>query len=193
MNLKAHPVCASGLGAVEGIQFLMSTHGFGADNVETIRCGVRPHSLNILMHHEPKTGLQAKFSAEYWPAIALLRGRLGLREIADEVVSSPEVQAMIRKVKVYPDPEIGVATARVNIEVTLNDGRVLREAYFPAKEATGNPLTRDELTGKFNECAKWGGVSVANAARAVELLLGLERVRTVEELMKCVIADARHG
>jgi hypothetical protein len=99
---------------------------------------------------------------------------------------------MIRKVKVYPDPEIGVATARVNIEVTLNDGRVLRVAYFPAKGAADNSLTRDELAGKFNECAEWGGVSVANAARAVELFLGLERVQTVEALMKCVIADARH-
>ena len=193
MNLKAHPVCASGLGAVEGIQSLMSTHGFDAEDVATIRCGVRPHSLNILMYHEPRTGLQAKFSAEYWPAITLLRGRLGLRETTDEVVSSPEVQAMIRKVKVYPDPEISVATARVNIEVTLNDGRVLRKAYFPAKGATDNPLTRDELTGKFNECAEWGGVSGANAARAVELFLGLERVQTVGELMKCVTADARHG
>jgi 2-methylcitrate dehydratase PrpD len=192
MNLKAHPVCASGLGAVEGMQSLMRTHGFGAEDVETIRCGVRPHSLNILMYHEPKTGLEAKFSAEYWPAITLLRGRLGLRETMDEIVSSPEVQAMIKKVTVYPDPEISVATARVVIEVTLKDGRVVREAYFPAKGATDNPLTRDELTGKFNECAEWGGVSAANAARAVELLLSLERVRTAGELMKCVIADARH-
>ena len=134
--------------------------------MQAIRCGVRPHSLNILMYHEPKTGLQAKFSAEYWPAITLLRGRLGLREITDEVVSSPEVQAMIRKVTVYPDPQISVATARVNIEVTLKDGRVLKEAYFPAKGATDNPLTRDELTAKFDECAEWGGVSRANAARA---------------------------
>src|SRR4051812_46981697 len=104
MNLKAHPVCASALGAVEGMQSLVAQHGFTADEVETIECGVRPHSLNILMYHDPKTGLEAKFSAEYWPAITLLRGRLGLREITDEVVAHPDVQALIGKVKVYPDP-----------------------------------------------------------------------------------------
>lgn len=189
MNLKAHPVCASGLGAVEGMQSLMRRHAFSAHDVEKIRCGVRPHSLNILMYHEPKTGLEAKFSAEYWPAITVLRGRLGLREITDEVVSSSDVQAMVRKVEVYPDPSISVATARVNIEVTLKDGRVLTEAYFPAKGATDNPLTRAELTEKFNECAEWGGVSRTNAARGVELLLGLERMQSIKALMAHVVAE----
>src|SRR5688572_2592603 len=149
MNLKAHPVCASALGAVEGMQSLISKHGFTAEDVALIECGVRPHSLNILMYHEPTTGLQAKFSAEYWPAITLLRGRLGLREITDEVVSQPQVRELVRKVKVYPDPSITVSNARVNIKVTLKDAQTYSEAYYPAKGATDNPLTPRELTDKF--------------------------------------------
>jgi 2-methylcitrate dehydratase PrpD len=188
MNLKAHPVCASALGAVEGMQSLMRAHRITAENVERIECGVRPHSLNILMYHEPKTGLQAKFSAEYWPAITLLRGRLGLSEITDEVVSAPDVQALIGKVKVYPDPSITVSTARVNIKVILKDGRAFTEAYFPAKGAADNPLTQAELAEKFNECAAWGGISSTQAARALELLAGLERLEKIDELMKCVVA-----
>jgi 2-methylcitrate dehydratase PrpD len=191
MNLKAHPVCASALGAVEGMQSLMRSHRFTAEDVERIECGVRPHSLNILMYHEPKTGLQAKFSAEYWPAITLLRGRLGLAEITDEVVSAPEVQALIRKVKVYPDPSITVATARVNIKIVLKDGRTVSEAYFPAKGAADNSLTQGELAEKFNECAAWGGIPAPRAARALELLLGLERLESVDELMRCVVAENR--
>ena len=189
MNLKAHPVCASALGAVEGMQALMKTHGFTADDVELVECGVRPHSLNILMFHEPKTGLQAKFSAEYWPAITLLRGRLGLREVADDVVAMPEVQALVRKVKVYPDPSITVSTARVNIKVTLKDGRTCSEAYFPAKGATDNPLSEAELTDKFRECAAWGGVAPAKSERAIDLLLGLDRLDRVDEVMRCVVAS----
>jgi len=188
MNLKAHPVCASALGAVEGMQALMTTHHFTADDVELIECGVRPHSLNILMFHEPKTGLQAKFSAEYWAAITLLRGRLGLREVADDVVARPDVQALIKKVKVYPDPSITVATARVNIRVTLKNGRTQSEAYFPAKGATDNPLSEAELAEKFRECAAWGGVAAVNAERAIDLLLGLDRLDRVDEVMRCVVA-----
>ena len=187
MNLKAHPVCASALGAVEGMQSLIAAHGFTVDDVDMIECGVRPHSLNILMYHEPKTGLQAKFSAEYWPAITLLRGRLGLREITDEVVSQAPVQALIRRVKVYPDPSITVSNARVNIKVTLKDGRTVSEAYYPAKGATDNPLTREELVAKFNECAEWGGVSALKAARAVEIVSTLEHAKGVAPLMDSVV------
>jgi 2-methylcitrate dehydratase PrpD len=188
MNLKAHPVCASALGAVEGTQSLMREHRFTVEDVERIECGVRPHSLNILMYHEPKTGLQAKFSAEYWPAITLLTGRLGLREITDEIVARPEVQALVGKVNVYPDPAITVSTARVNIKVTLRDGRTLSEAYFPAKGAADNPLTQTELAEKFNECAEWGGISAVQSARALELLLSLQTVENIDELVACLVA-----
>lgn len=188
INLKAHPVCASGVGAVEGMQALMARHGFGADDVERIECGVRPHALNILMHHEPKTGLEAKFSAEYWAAITLLRGRLGLQEVTDEVVAAPEVQALVKKAKVYPDPSITVSEAHVKLNVLLKNGAVHTEAYYPAKGAADNPLTDEELDAKFYECAQWGGMSRAQAARAIELVRGLERLDHCAELVRCLVA-----
>jgi 2-methylcitrate dehydratase PrpD len=186
INLKAHPVCASALGAVEGMQSLMKTHGITAEDVERIECGVRPHSLNILMYHEPKTGLEAKFSAEYWPAITLLAGRLGLNEITDAVVARPDVQALVKKVTVYPDPSIQVSTARVNIKVTLKNGKSYSEGYYPAKGATDNPLSREELLEKFDECAAWGGISPKNAGRAAAILLDLENMTAADELMTCL-------
>jgi 2-methylcitrate dehydratase PrpD len=188
INLKAHPVCASALGAVEGMQSLMTRHGFAAHDVERIECGVRPHSLNILMYHEPKTGLQAKFSAEYWPAITLLRGRLGLHEVTDQVVLSAEVQDLVKKVRVYPDPSITVSQARVEIRVTLKSGASFSEAYYPAKGAADNPLSREELVEKFHECAQWGGVASEKAGRAIDLVLNMERTQDCAELMACVVA-----
>ena len=186
INLKAHPVCASALGAVEGMQSLMKAHGIKPEDVEAIECGVRPHSLNILMYHEPKTGLQAKFSAEYWPAITLLEGRLGLREVTDEIVREPRVQDFVKKVRVYPDPSIEVSTARVNIKVRLKNGKSYSEGYFPAKGATDNPLSREELLEKFSECTGWGGVPAERSRRAADILLDLERMITADELMSCV-------
>ena len=97
INVKADPVCASGVGAVEGMQALMARHEFGPDEVERIECGVRPHALNILMHHQPKTGLEAKFSAEYWAAITLLRGRLGLQEVTNSHAFHPHRARIARR------------------------------------------------------------------------------------------------
>ena len=138
------------------------------------------------MHHQPKTGLEAKFSAEYWAAITLLRGRLGLREVTDEAVAAPEVQALVKMVTVYPDPSITVSQAHVKIKVLLKNGATHTEAYYPAKGAADNPLTRAELDAKFHECAQWGGVSRERAARAIELVRGLERLDHCAELVRCL-------
>lgn len=92
----------------------------------------------------------------------------------------------MKKVKVYPDPSIQVSTARVNIKVTLKNGKSYSEGYYPAKGATDNPLTREELLEKFHECAAWGGVSKTDAGRAAAILLDLERMTGPAELMKAV-------
>jgi len=39
----------------------------------------------------------------------------------------------------------------------------------------------------FDECAQWGGVAPDKAARAVDPLLGLDRVTSPDELMRCVV------
>jgi len=88
---------------------------------------------------------------------------------------------------VYPDPSITVSHARVAIKVTLKDGRTYAEAYYPAKGAADNPLTRDDLTAKFNECAEWGGIPAAKAARAIALVSELERQANVNALMDSVV------
>src|SRR5207253_2053132 len=53
---------------------------------------------NALIHHQPKDGLQAKFSMEFCMASLLLYGKAGLNEFADEVVNRPAVQEMIRRI-----------------------------------------------------------------------------------------------
>ncbi|MFM9982160.1 MAG: MmgE/PrpD family protein [Burkholderiales bacterium] len=188
INLKANPVCASGVGGIEGMQRMLAEHKFKAADVESIAAGVRPKSLNILMYHTPETGLEAKFSAEYWMAATIVYGRVGLEQVTDAAVQNPEVQALLRKVKVYPDESILVSAARVNITVKLKDGREITESYYPPKGAADNPMTEQELGAKFAECMAWGGISEQKITRAKEIVLGLEKAKSVPELMQALVA-----
>jgi len=61
-----------------------------------------------LLHHRPKTGLEAKFSMEFCMAILLLRGKAGLSEFSDAVVRSADVQEMIGRVNFYVDRRLKV-------------------------------------------------------------------------------------
>lgn len=188
INLKANPVCASGVGSIEGMQSLVKEHGVKPEDIESIDCGVRPTALNILMHHDPKCGLEAKFSVEYWMAAVLLDGRVGLTQLKDEYVNRPEVREITKKVRVYSRPEITLEEARVKIDVKLKDGRELTVEYFPPKGAPDNPMSEQELVEKFHDCAAWGGLPKHKADTAIDLLLRLDEIDNVGPLMTATIA-----
>lgn len=188
INLKANPVCASGVGSIEGMQGLVEEHGVKPEDIESIDCGVRPTALNILMHHDPKSGLEAKFSVEYWMAAVLLDGRVGLTELRDENVNRPEVREITSKVRVYGDSAITLEEARVKIDVKLKDGRELNAEYFPPKGAPDNPMTERELVAKFHDCAAWGGLPENKAETAIDMLLRLDAIDDIGPLMAATVA-----
>jgi 2-methylcitrate dehydratase PrpD len=192
INLKKYPVCASGLGAIDGMLALVLEHDIDPADVETIECAVRPKSLDILMHHDPKTGLEAKFSLEYWVAAALLDREFGLRQTTDAHVLRPAVRELIRKVRLTKDPTITFPASRVKLTVTLTDGRELRTVAYPPKGAPDNPMSEAELVAKFRDCAAWGGLAPDRTERAIAMLLGLEDLKDVAALMDCLVVAERH-
>src|SRR5437879_12628685 len=92
-----------------------------------------------LLHHQPKTGLEAKFSMEFCLAILLLERKAGLGEFSDKVVQRTDVQEMIRKINFYVDPHAesaGFDKMMSILKIHLRDGRIItgRAAY-----AEGSP------------------------------------------------------
>ena len=51
------------------------------------------------------------------------------------------------------------------IEVELADGTVVKGAADFGKGSPANPMSDDELTDKFRQCAAWGGLDAAQSAR----------------------------
>lgn len=102
INLKMYPICGSGMGAVEGVLSLLQEHDIRAQDVDSIECFARPKFVELLMYHVPKTGLEARFSMEYWMTIAMLERQLGLKQLTDEKVQEPRVREFIKKVKISP-------------------------------------------------------------------------------------------
>jgi 2-methylcitrate dehydratase PrpD len=56
-------------------------------------------TMQPLIHHKPRTGLQGKFSLEYAITAALLDGRPGFASFTDEAVNRPEAQRLLRLVR----------------------------------------------------------------------------------------------
>ena len=184
INLKMYPICGSGMGAAEGILSLIEEHDIKAEEVESVECFARPKYVEILKHHDPKTGLEAKFSMEYWMTIALLERQIGLRQFTDNKVQESKVREYIKRVRVSPDPSIQYPWSKVRIKVDMKDGRSYTTLYFPPKGTPENPMSDEELLAKYRGCAEWCGLPKEKTEESIELTMELEKLANVDELMK---------
>jgi 2-methylcitrate dehydratase PrpD len=100
--------------------------------------------------HAPPNGYAAKFSLPYLLATVLVRGRAGLAEFDDAAVRDPGVLAIARRVTYELDATIDYPRQFVgDVEITLADGRVLRERQDRPRGGPDAPLTRTEVEAKF--------------------------------------------
>ncbi len=186
VSIKPHP---SGSLTHPGMTLLLSLikqHDIRPDQVDSVKVGTNQNMPNALIHHQPRTELQAKFSMEFCMAILLLLRKAGLPEFTDEVVNRPDVQAMIQKVEfgVHPDAEAaGYDKMTTIIEIALKDGRKISGRADFGKGSPANPMSYEEVADKFRECAAFSRWPSAKAERVVELVRGLEDVYDVRELV----------
>jgi 2-methylcitrate dehydratase PrpD len=111
-------------------------------------------SLQPLIHHAPRTGLEGKFSLEYGIAAALLDRPPGLESFGDEAVLRPAARRLMERVTVTAEPGgDGLLDGEVEIEVERSVGEPLRTSLARPPGAPGRPATADELAAKLTTCA----------------------------------------
>jgi 2-methylcitrate dehydratase PrpD len=121
----------------------------------------------------PPNGYAARFSLPYLVASILVRGRAGLAEFTDGAVREPAVLALARRVTYELDATIDYPRQFVgDVELTLADGRVLRERQDRPRGGPDAPLTRAELEAKFrgNAALALSPAGVDGVVRAVDAL-----------------------
>jgi 2-methylcitrate dehydratase PrpD len=185
VSIKPHPSGSLTHPAMHALARLAEEHDVRAEQVERVRVGTSRHLPNALIHHRPRTALEAKFSMEFCAAIVLLERRGGLAEFRDEVVLRPDVQALIERVEFAVDPEAeaaGFDRMATLIEIELRDGRVLRGRADFAAGSPALPMSYDDVAAKFRECADHASWPAHRVEAAIELVARLEDLDDVGEL-----------
>ena len=173
VSIKPHPsgsLTHPGMGVMLD---LIRQHDIRPEQVRRVRVGTNRNMPNALIHHRPRSELNAKFSMEFCMAILLLERRAGLSEFTDEVVNRPGVQTMVEKIDfgVHPEAEAaGYDKMTTIIEIELTDGRTVSGRADFGKGSPSNPMSDGELEAKFFECAAWGGLAEDKATRVAELV-----------------------
>lgn len=154
LSVKKYPACFNTHRTMDAI---IDGAPIDPENVASIAVTLEPRGLLPLIHSRPTTGLEGKFSLQYTAAVALTDRNVVMATFTDEAVNRPELQALLRKVKVAESatPPFGATTYEVAyscVEVTLNDGSVQQRRTDHPRGYGQIPLSDQELLDKFADC-----------------------------------------
>jgi 2-methylcitrate dehydratase PrpD len=151
LAIKLFPCCYA---LQRPIAALSALREADAERVARVVVRTPESALAPLIHSAPATGLEGKFSLEYAIAATLLDGRPGIASFTDEAVARPEAQALLRRVEADAVPGGDhLLAGEAAIEVTLQDGSVLRTVLDVPAGAPQRPPSADELAAKVADCA----------------------------------------
>lgn len=185
VSIKPYPCGVVGHPAMDAMQALAVRHDLRPEDVAHVKVSTGSNvlpPLGPLRYKKAETALQGKFCVPFQMASMIIRRKAGMREFSDEFVQSPLVQEMMDRVEAVIDPQID-ALGRDKIvsliEVQLKDGRILRgrssEHY---RGGPRNPLTREELAEKFNDCVQ----RILNSDQARKLMETIESIERLDSV-----------
>lgn len=191
-SYKAYPCCRWAHPSIDAVAHLMQTHGLRAAEIE--RVAIRTfHNATRLAGHFPETPDEFAYGIAYPVATMIVRGRIGVAELAAESLRDPEIRAMSARIELIDDAHFtrisqGKRWAQVTIET--RDGRLFEDEPRTPKGDSDLPLSDAEMSEKFHLFAE----PVLGAARASELEAlalnfdGLERADFARLLDLCLAA-----
>ena len=196
VSLKPHPCGSLGHPSMDAMLKLVLTHDVKPEQVKAVRFRAGSNILNPLRYQIARTELEAKFCPAFMMSSLVLRRKAGIHEFTDEFVQSAPVQEMMRKVTTIRDQVIearGFDKMRSTIEVDLTDGRTLvQDADERYRGGPDKPFTREELHGKFTDCASLV-LQPAAIGATLDRLESLEQVRNVRDVVNTVTAGVLEG
>ena len=140
---------------------------------------------------KPETRETADHSLPYITSIALIDGEVTDKQFQPERFMDPKIWKFLETVTVQRNAELSSLYARAVaniVHVTLEDGRTLsKRVDYPLGNAL-NPVTDQQLEGKFNALVV-PFLGEVKAKKIIDLGWKLDEAKNVEPLMQAVVME----
>jgi 2-methylcitrate dehydratase PrpD len=180
-SIKMHPSCGANHTSIAGTLELIRRYDLQADDVLSVDVTMPPYAARLVGGaYDPSGDAQVavQFNVRYSIACLLVRRRLGLAEIQQDVARDTEINRHVGKVNVHIDEtQKGTRGPIVLRMLTKSHG----EISTVSNQVPGSleaPVSDAEIQKKFDECLRLG-VRPLDDAR-VEVLM--QRVHSVQSL-----------
>jgi 2-methylcitrate dehydratase PrpD len=193
ISLKPYPSGSLSHPAMTELKRLIELHEIRPAQVKRVEVGANHAMTEALLHHQPQTGLEAKFSMEFCVAILLLQRKAGLAQFTNQVVQRSDVKEMIGKVRYYVDPEAeaaGFDKMTSIIKITLKSGKVISGRANFGKGSPADPMTFDETAAKFRGCAEYAEWPKSKTDALIAFVADLETAPAVNGLTQLLSKES---
>jgi 2-methylcitrate dehydratase PrpD len=183
---KPYPSCAATHSFLDGILGLIGQYDIKAEDVDSVECGIFYRLPKMLIHSNPQTGLEGKFSLEFCIALALQERKVSLGHFTDSKVKEPGIQKLIKKIKKEVTDEAG--GKGTDLPTAILTVRMKNGATYPCRVKTRkgspkSPLSAQEVMNKFMECAQLN-YSVGQSRRIMEALMNVEKTEDIGKIIQ---------
>ncbi len=166
---------------VQALEELRAAHGFMAGDIESATIGTSRKAMASHDIPEPTDVMGAQYSVPFSVALSFFKDPMDPRSFRDVDVADPDILALSRRIKLEHFEETtkpGQAwVCRVGLK--LKDGRSFEKTMHDFRGAPTEPMSADELDGKFRASTANLGEAKANA-----LLRGLHDLESQPSLRR---------
>ena len=178
---KYHASCYVTHSPIEAAIAVVQEEGIDIHDIRSIDVRVSLQAPSAADKTDPKTGLEGKFSINYCVANALLRGNTGMQAFTDEKVNDPEVQDLMKKIKILPEKDCVLVMAKVDIET--NTGKVYSHISDVNKEVPRLDVKKAKIIDKFKDLCE-PVMGDGKTADVIDAILSLEKMGTMKTLIE---------
>jgi 2-methylcitrate dehydratase PrpD len=177
--VKKYPVGSPMMETVDALLALVSKHPIQPRDVEKVTVRIPSSGARTVDNRK-----MPDVNVQYMVSNILLDGKLTFESAHDyNRLRDPQLKEMKEKVRLIPDQELERTGARFQglVEITLKDGKRLREHVINCRGRPENPMSPEEIEKK----ASWLMEPVLgknNVARIIDSMRRVESLTSVREL-----------
>jgi 2-methylcitrate dehydratase PrpD len=185
--LKKYPSCAFSHPAIDAALIITQDPHYDVSKLERVEGRIHSLADQILIHRNPQTGLEAKFSMEACVALALLDGRVNTKSFTDRRLANKDFKEILRRVQrvvTASDKKGPRGFGPAEVRVLLKGGDIMEARVEKAKGNAENPMTEEEIREKYLDCCS-DVLSQRSIEKSLSLLQDLDGLDGIRPLMDC--------
>ena len=188
---KPYCCCQAQHSTIDTVISILTEYPFNSEEIDEIIAEQMPRDIRAIGNViQPDDIVSAQFSGRFGIALRLIKGSNGFKDYNLENIHDNELLKLAKKVRYVPDLEMekmppGAAPTRLAIK--LNTGEVYTKRIDYARGTPENPMTHQEIEGKFR-----GLASTALPDNQIEEIINtvkdLENLNNLQALTRLLVS-----